>query len=139
MHSVVLVELRAVLATVIALTGRAAGMAPSFFVPVSAEALSLRDCIDVCGAAGGTPACASALAIESNVRCNGTAAGTCDVWLGHHRHEFGSGAFDSCLASLTAEPAASVAPAGSYTGSSYGNAIGEARQLSNGPLPKSCR
>ena len=84
------VELRAVLATVIALTGRAAGMAPSFFVPVSAEALSLRDCINVCGAAGGMPACAS-----------GTEAGTCDVWLGHHRHEFDSGPFNSCLASPT--------------------------------------
>ena len=65
-------------------------MAPSFFVPVSTEALSLRDCINVCGAAGGMPACAS-----------GTEAGTCDVWLGHHRHEFDSGPFNSCLASPT--------------------------------------
>ena len=99
-------------------------MAPSFFVPVSAEALSLRDCIDVCVAAGGTPACASALAIESNVPCNWTMpTGTleCAVWLGHHRQEFGSGAFDSCLASPSAEPAAPVAPPGSHTvGAGYG-------------------
>ena len=108
-------------------------MQPHFFVPDSAEVLSLRDCIGVCGAAGGTPACASALAIESNVQCNGTETGTCDVWLGHHRREFGSGAFDSCLASLTAEPAASVALAGSYTGSNYG-IIGDCCVLSAGEL-----
>ena len=95
-------------------------MGPSFFVPVSTEALSLRDCINVCGAAGGMPACASALAITSNVQCNGTEAGTCDVWLGHHRHEFDNGPFDSCLASPTAEPAAPVALAGQYSGSNYG-------------------
>ena len=107
-------------------------MAPHFFVPDSAEARSLRDCINVCVAAGGTPACASALAIASNVPCNGTAA-ACDVWLGHHRREFGSGPFDSCLASLTAEPAASVALAGIYKGSSYG-IIGDCCILSEGEL-----
>ena len=109
-------------------------MAPHFFVPDSAEVRSLRDCIGQCGAAGGTPACASALAIALNVQCNLTeTAGTCDVWLGHHRREFGSGAFDSCLASLTVEPAASVVPAGSYTGSSYG-IIGDCCILSEGEL-----
>jgi len=97
-------------------------MAPYFFVPDSArEALSLRDCINACVAAGGTPACAAALAIASSVQCNGTATvGTCDVWLGHHRREFDSGPFDSCLASPTVEPAAPVAPSESYGGSSYG-------------------
>ena len=108
-------------------------MAPHFFVPDSAEVRSLRDCIGQCGAAGGTPACGSALAIASNVQCNGTeTAGTCDVWLGHHRHEFGSGPFDSCLASSMAEPAAPVAP--SYSGSSYGNAVGDCCVLSAGEL-----
>ena len=111
-------------------------MAPFFFVPDSVEALSLRDCIDQCGATGGTPACASALAIASNVPCNWTmSTGTleCAVWLGHHRREFGSGPFDSCLASLTAEPAASVALAGIYPGSSYG-IIGDCCILSEGEL-----
>ena len=114
-------------------------MAPFFFVPDSVEALSLRDCIGQCGAAGGTPACASALAIASNVPCNWTmSTGTLEcagVWLGHHRHDFSSGAFDSCLASPSAEPAAPVAPSGSHNVGSSGYGIpGDCCLLSAGEL-----
>ena len=94
------------------------------FVPDSAPVLSLRACVDVCGAAGGTPACATALTFTSNVTtpCSSLASSdSCGLWLGHHRRQFGSGGvFDHCLTTPTAEPDVPVAPPGRFVGSSYG-------------------
>ena len=90
---------------------------------VGGPVLSLRACVDVCGAAGGTPACATALALTQNVTtpCSSlTSSGSCGFWLGHHRRQFGGGDMDRCLATPTAEPAAPVAPPGRFIGSSYG-------------------